>query len=60
MGNGFSISDRNLKIQTKLIGNVVLENMHGVWCYTSNVPAKEKNGHKIFKLPASEYKEIVN
>lgn len=58
LGNGFSISNKEVKVETKVAGNVVVENKNGRWHYTSNVPVKVRIGNKTYKLPASDYKMI--
>lgn len=58
MGNGTLLSNREMRIETKQVANVIVECKNGVWYYTSEVPVKLKIQGKTYKLPASDYKEI--
>ena len=58
MGNGTLLCSKDVKIETKQVGNVVLEMKNDVWYCTASVDCTITVPGRVYMLKASEYKKI--
>jgi hypothetical protein len=59
MGNGTSLSSKNVTIKTTQPAHVIVEMKQGKCFYTADIDCKITISGKIYNLPASSYKEII-